>query len=261
MLRYLILLAMLLPMTGWAKMHGDDQHGHFVARTLDIEGRHYRYQVFVPAHHPAQDTPIVLFLHGSGERGSDGMRQLNAGLGPYLKQHADDFPALVVLPQVPENEEWMGINARMALAALDAASKEFGADSNRTYLTGMSMGGYGSWEVALMQPQRFAALAVVCGAIHPPRDERKTLYVSALVDDPDPYTTLVTRLRDVPIWIFHGARDDLVPLEDDRRIVATARQLGVEIRYSEYPYGNHNAWDASYNDPSLWDWMFAQHLQ
>ena len=98
--------------------------GHFVERTLEFEGRSFRYAVFVPATAAARPLPVVLFLHGSGERGRDGHAQTTAGLGPWLRRNADSFPALVVMPQVPENEEWMGFNTRMALAALDTALAE-----------------------------------------------------------------------------------------------------------------------------------------
>lgn len=147
---------MLAGCSSMGERRQDGRSGHFVSRTLQMEGRLYRYQVFVPAAKAARPLPIVLFLHGSGERGDNGRDQAEVGLGPYLSAHADRFPALVVLPQVPENEEWLGVNARMAIAALDAASAEFAADPQRTYLTGMSMGGYGAWEIGLMQPQRFA---------------------------------------------------------------------------------------------------------
>src|SRR5690606_29833291 len=122
--------------------------GRLVARQLEFEGRQFRYQVFVPAAAatPAGARPLVLFLHGSGERGDDGLKPTLAGIGPWLGQNPDTFPALVVFPQVPEGEEWRGRNARMALAVLDAASAEFNADPRRIYLTGISMGGYGSWE-------------------------------------------------------------------------------------------------------------------
>jgi len=233
--------------------------GQFVARELELEGRRYRYQVFVPAaSHGAGRRPIVLFLHGSGERGSDGWRQTESGLGPYLREHAADFPALVVLPQVPEDEQWMGINARMALAALDAASAEFDADPSRTYVTGMSMGGYGTWEVALLQPERFAALVPICGALHSPRADYEQLYVSAVAGESDRYHALATRLRQVPVWMFHGALDDQVPPTDDRKLYKAARLVGAPFRYSEYPDGNHNAWDATYHDPAMWEWLWAQ---
>ncbi|KAF1692498.1 phospholipase [Pseudoxanthomonas koreensis] len=234
--------------------------GHYLARELEIEGRHYRYAVFVPSRAQPRPLPVVLFLHGSGERGSDGLAQTRAGLGPWLDADAGSFPALAVFPQVPEGEEWSGVNARMALATLDAASAEFGGDRSRTYLTGMSMGGYGTWEVALLAPGRFAALVPVCGGVLPPRAERPTLRVGAVAGEADPYAALVQRLGHVPAWMFHGALDDLVPPADDRRVYRAAREAGADFRYTEYPEGNHNAWDATYSDPAMWDWLFARRL-
>lgn len=234
----------------------------FVEREVVVDGRHFRYQVFVPSR-PVQAgrsdaTPILLFLHGSGERGNDNAKQVTVGLGPYIRARMADFPAIAVFPQAPEGSEWMGASADMALAALDAATREFGGDPQRTYLSGLSMGGYGTWELALMQPQRFAALVPICGAILPPNDERD-LYVSALANLPDPYAALATRLRHVPIWIFHGAKDDLVLPDDDRKIIAAMRVADADARYTEFPDANHNAWDPAYALPELWQWLFAQH--
>ncbi|WP_305804646.1 phospholipase [Stenotrophomonas sp. YIM B06876] len=230
--------------------------GHFVARSLQVEGHTFAYQVFVPAQRGPAATPIVLFLHGSGERGNDNRRQLEAGLGPWLKHQAASFPALVVLPQAPQDTEWLGRSARMALATLDAASAEFHGDPHRTYLTGMSMGGYGTWELALMQPYRFAALVPVCGAIHAPPDEQPGLLVDQLAGEADPYTALATRLRTVPVWMFHGAEDDLVPPDNDRRIYRAGLKQHANIRYTEYPGTNHNAWDPTYRNPAMWQWLF-----
>jgi predicted peptidase len=234
--------------------------GHFVQRELVHDGRSHRYAVFVPAATQLRPLPVVLFLHGSGERGRDGHAQTTAGLGNWLRDHADTFPALAVFPQVPQDEEWMGDNARMALATLDAASAEFGGDPARTYATGMSMGGYGTWEVALLAPHRFAALVPVCGGVRAPRPARPTLFVTAVANEADPYTALATRLKDVPAWLFHGALDDVVPPVDDRRLHDAARAVGADFRYTEYADGNHNAWDATYADPAMWNWLFAQHL-
>lgn len=261
MIRLLILLSMLLTFTGCTQMAAKaptKNHGHFEPRSLQFEDRLFRYQVFVPARLDPAGTPLVLFLHGSGERGDDGHRQLLAGLGPWLKKNADTFPALVVLPQAPEDEEWLGRNARMALATLDAASREFNADPHRTYLTGLSMGGYGTWELALMQPQRFAALVPVCAAIKAPRDERPGLLVDQVAGEADPYTAVVTRLREVPIWMFHGAKDDLVSPEDARLLEQAALRVGANLRYTELPNVNHNAWDPTYRDPEMWAWLFQQ---
>lgn len=252
----LFLLACLL--TACA-MQREGMPGHFVARQVQIDGAMHRYQVFVPSPAAYRGKPaLVLFLHGSGERGSDNTSQLDAGLGVYLKQHTRDFPALVVLPQVPGEEEWTDTNARVALAAQQAALAEFNADPRRVYATGMSMGGYGTWEVAMLAPERFAALVPVCGAVHPPRPERPTLRVTAVDGATDPYATIARRLRGMPVWMFHGALDDVVATHDDHQLVAALNAVGTPVRYTEYPQGNHNAWDATYADPAMWAWLFAQ---
>ncbi|MBD8695340.1 prolyl oligopeptidase family serine peptidase [Stenotrophomonas sp. CFBP 13718] len=239
----------------------DPTAGHFESRTITVDGQASRYQVFVPsdAIRAAGPLPVVLFLHGSGERGRDGRKQTKAGIGPYLREHAKTFPALVVLPQVPNREEWSGLNNRIALAALDASVAEFAADPARQYLTGMSMGGYGSWNIALAEPTRFAAIVPVCGAVLAPREERESLFVEAVAHEADPYTALAARLKNVPIWMFHGAEDDVVPPSDDRKLHAAFKAVGArDARYTEYPDGNHNAWDATYADAAMWTWLFAQ---
>lgn len=234
--------------------------GQFVARQLSFEGREFRYQVFVPATSAtaAGARPLLLFLHGSGERGDDGLKPTLAGVGPWLTQNRDTFPALVVFPQVPEGEEWRGRNARMALAVLDAASAEFAADPRRIYLSGISMGGYGSWELALTRPDQFAALVPICGALRAPRADRPGLMVDQVATEQDPYQSTATRLRHVPIWIFHGALDELVPTTDDRAIAAASQRSGANFRYTEYPDVHHNAWDPTYRNPAMWEWLFRQ---
>ncbi len=260
LLRWLPLAAVLMIGAGCASTP-DTVVGQFQSRAVHVDGRTAYYQVFVPAA-AARTTgplPVVLFLHGSGERGSDGLKQTHAGLGPYLRAHAADFPALVVLPQVPGEQEWAGQNNRMAVAALDATIAEFGADPARQYLTGMSMGGYGSWNIALADPGRFAAIVPVCGAVLAPRAVRQSLYVEAVAGEADPYTALASRLKQVPVWLFHGARDDVVLPDDDRRLHAAFKAVGArDARYTEYPEGNHNAWDATYSDAAMWAWLFAQ---
>lgn len=250
----------VLALSGCA-MTGVPGKGHFVERTVTVEGHSSRYQVFVPRDARAQrgTLPVVVFLHGSGERGSDGHRQTTAGLGPHLREHARDFPALVVLPQAPEGEEWSGLNNRIALAALDAAIVEFGADPTRQYLTGMSMGGYGSWNIALEHPARFAAIVPVCGAVLAPPAVRATLFVEPVAGETDPYAAMATRLKATPIWMFHGALDNVVLPDDDRRLKAAFDRAGAtDVRYTEYPQGTHNAWDATYADAAMWEWLFAQ---
>jgi predicted peptidase len=235
--------------------------GRFLARDLVSQGKKYRYQVFVPARPAEGRTPVILFLHGSGERGSDGEKQTQAGLGPYLRAHATDFPAIVVFPQSPDDRSWDGDVAQMALAALDAATDEFGGDRDRTYLTGMSRGGYGSFELALLQPQRFAALVPVCGGITLPgtRPDLADLEVSSVASHADPFTDAAHQLRHIPTWMFHGADDDVVPPAQSRRMYAALKAAGADVRYTEFPGIGHNAWDPTYRSPELWTWLFAQH--
>ena len=239
----------------------DSARGHFESRAVKVDGQTAYYQVFIPAE-SARATgplPVVLFLHGSGERGRDGVIQTHSGLGAYLRHHAAEFPALAVFPQVPAREEWSDQNNRVAVAALDATIAEFGADPARQYLTGMSMGGYGSWNIALDAPHRFAAIVPVCGAVLAPPAVRPSLFVKQVANEADPYATIAQRLRQTPIWIFHGAQDDVVPPGDDRRLHAAFQAAGArDVRYTEYPDGNHNAWDATYADPAMWSWLFAQ---
>ena len=233
--------------------------GHFVSRGLVMDGATYRYQVFVPSRsaggaHP----PVILFLHGSGERGDDGDKPVAVGIGTHVREDLAGFPAIVVFPQAREGWAWSGRGSTLALRTLDAATREFGGDVHRTYLTGLSMGGYGVWELAMLQPRRFAALVPVSGAINPPSDE-PDLFVTPLAGEADPFAALARRLGDMPIWIFHGAKDDVVPLDDDRRTVAALRAAGNHVRYSELPDANHNAWDPAYADAAMWAWLFAQH--
>lgn len=235
-------------------------NGAFVKRTLEFDGRLHRYQVFVPSSRAGgRSPPVIVFLHGSGERGDDGGKPTLVGIGPYIRTRQADFPAIVVFPQAPEGSEWSG-HIGLVFAQLDAATREFKADRARTYLTGLSMGGYGVWDVALHAPGRFAALAPVCGGVRQPRNERGTLFVVTVARNADPHRAIAKRLRNVPTWIFHGAKDDLVPPGDDRQLIAAFRAAGApDARYTEFPDANHNSWDPAYSQtPEFWAWLFAQ---
>jgi predicted peptidase len=143
-----------------------NEPAHFVSRSLELHGKTYHYQVFVPDGWTAKRTwPVVLFLHGSGERGNDNRSQLSQGLPPWLKQHGKDFPAVVVIPQAPSDTAWNDEVEQMALQALDASIASWHGDRQRLYLTGLSMGGYGSWQIALDHPGMFAAAAIICGGM------------------------------------------------------------------------------------------------
>lgn len=228
----------------------------FVERSVDIHGKSYRYQVFVPANlkkHPA----VVLFLHGSGERGSDNQKQLSQGLPPWLKEHLD-FPAVVVMPQAPDDTEWTdAADAAMAMAALEKSVKEFDGDRRRLYLTGLSMGGYGSWQLAVDHPGTFAAAAIICGGIQALPGDDRNLRIHGVPEGDDPFAWVARNIGKLPVWIFHGGDDNVVPTEQSRKMNAALVKRKADVKYSEFPGVNHGSWQKAYATPELWDWMFA----
>ena len=253
-----LLLAMATLLPGCAMLSPLPSRGAFYEREVVVGGVAARYQVFVPSRASGGDRPpVILFLHGSGERGSDGAKQTLVGIGPYLRAHQDRFPAIVVFPQAPDETEWAG-NADLVFATLDAATREFNGDPDRTYLTGLSMGGYGTWDMAMRAPGRFAALAPVCGGVVHPR--RPSMGVSGIAGAANPYAAVAARLKDTPVWQFHGALDDVVSPDYSRQMDAALQAAGArDARLTIFPDANHNSWDATYSQtPELWTWLFAQ---
>lgn len=255
----LAVVALALMLGACATTTREEPPGHFVERGVVVDGATHRYQVFVPAkkaggRHPA----VVLFLHGSGERGTDNRRQVEVGLGPYVRTRAADFPAIVVFPQSPDGTSWTGTQARVALAALDASLDEFDGDDDRIVLTGMSRGGYGVFELALMEPRMFSALVPVCGGITQPPALKERLQVESVALAPDPFVAAAQKLQRLPVWAFHGAKDDVVTPDQSRHVVEALRRVGGNVRYTEFAEAGHNAWDAAYATPELWGWAFSQ---
>lgn len=253
-----LLLAIAVLLLGGCMSTPTRSTGSFVERNLEIAGETRRYQVFVPASAAGgRMPPVIVFLHGSGERGSDGAKQTLVGIGPYLRAHQDRFPAIVVFPQAPDETEWAG-NADLVFATLDAATREFNGDPDRTYLTGLSMGGYGTWDMAMRAPGRFAALAPVCGGVVHPR--RPSMGVSGIAGAANPHAAVAARLKDTPVWQFHGALDDVVSPDYSRQMNAALQAAGArDARLTIFPDANHNSWDATYSQtPELWTWLFAQ---
>lgn len=252
-------LALALLLGACATTPREEPPGKFVERTVDVAGVAHRYQVFVPSRKAGGKHPAtILFLHGSGERGTDNQRQTEVGLGPHLRRHAADFPALVVFPQAPDGTSWNGIQARVALAALDAALDEFDGDDDRIVLTGISRGGYGVYELAMREPRRFAALVPVCGGITQPPSLKERLVVEGVAEAPDPFAAAAQRLQRMPTWVFHGAKDETVTPDQSRHLVEALRGVGGNVRYTEFAEAGHNSWDAAYAMPELWSWAFAQ---
>ena len=234
------------------------QETGFLDRTIRLDGATHRYQVYVPAEYSkSKRWPVILFLHGSGERGADGRLQTEVGLGTALRRTSDRYPAIVVFPQAPADDRWPGPASRLALATLDQTAKEFRTDPDRTYLAGISMGGNGAWYLAYRFPERFAATIVVCGWFVP-RAQQPTREPVVPPSDGDPDSALAARLAMHPIWIFHGDSDPVIPPDDARRIAARLAKLGPGVRFTELKDTGHDAWDPAFANPELQTWLFAQ---
>jgi predicted peptidase len=262
----MIALALLCaPMVLAVPTLGKQHETGFLDRAITLQDTTYRYQVFVPEDWtPHEKWPVILFLHGSGERGDDGMDQTDVGIGTAIRSDRGHFHAIVVMPQCRKNTWWTQPPMDdLAMATLQAASKEFHGDPRRTYLTGISMGGYGSWHLAQKYPGKFAAMVVICGGIHPPEATLKAhpeLVKFAPPDGPKAYAEAAARIGKLPVWIFHGADDNIVPVAESQRMAEAMKAVGAEVRYTEYPGVRHVSWDKAYDEPKLYPWLFSKSL-
>ena len=230
----------------------------FLDRTAKLGTHTYRYQVFVPSGYPSSNErwPVILFLHGAGERGSDGLFQTQVGIATHIRRAPENYPAIVILPQVPKDSLWVGAPADAAIVALDQTLAEFRTDPDRVYLTGMSMGGQGTWNLAYKHPTRFAAIAPICGFL----EHRLLPGARSIVprDSGDAYAALARRLGRLPTWIFHGEADPVVPVNGSRRAFEALKAAGGNVRYTELLGVDHNAWDPAYGSQQFREWLFAQ---
>jgi predicted peptidase len=212
----------------------------FLNRKVEAGGKSLLYVVYLPRDYTNKKLwPVILFLHGSGERGDDGLPQSQVGIGTAVRLHPDRFPCLVVMPQAPRNGGWRGEWNDLALKALDDVVRKYHGDPSRLYLTGLSMGGFGSWEIAAAHPDRFAAIIPICGGGDP--------------------AAMAPSLKSLPIWVFHGDADPAVPVQRSREMVEAIKAAGnANIKYTEYPGVGHNAWDQTYGDPNVIAWLLNQ---
>src|ERR1700704_1194007 len=256
-------LFFLLLLAAFSPAFGRVQTG-FLDRRVTISGSDYRYQVFVPADFSKKKSwPVILFLHGAGERGDDGLIQTDVGIGHAIRLNNSRFPFIVVMPQCRKEKVWSEPDMEaQALAALDASIKEFHGDRNRIYLSGLSMGGYGTWEIAATHPGRFAALVPICAGVRGPKDwPQLNVVVASDTKIADPYAEVARRVASTPIWMFHGDADPAVPVTEARHMAEALKAANAKFKYSEYPGVGHNSWDQAYAEPELVPWLLEQSLK
>jgi len=224
----------------------------FVARVYkDQSQQAMPYRVFIPkGYDQSQKYPLVLWLHGAGSVGRDNLKQISSASRPgthiwTTPENQAKHPAFVVAPQCPQNVGcWddgrtnePGPHLLLVLKILESLRTEFSIDSERIYVAGQSMGGYGTWDLITKRPDLFAAAVPLCGGGN---------------------VALAAAIRKMPIWAFHGDVDPTVPVEQSRTMIAAIQKAGGNPRYTEYKGVGHNVWERAFKEPGLVDWLFSQ---
>lgn len=197
------------------------------------------YLLYLPKEYgkdPAQKWPLMLFLHGAGESGSE-LEKVKVHGPPKLIAGGKEFPFIVVSPQ-SANRGW---EPEALGVLLDEIESKYAVDKEREYVTGLSMGGFGTWALATAMPNRFAAIAPICGGGEAFR---------------------ARRIKDVPVWVFHGAKDPTVPLKASEDMVEALKRAGAaEVKFTVYPEAGHDSWTETYNNPELYTWLLQHRRQ
>jgi predicted peptidase len=217
----------------------------------DHAGRSLPYRLLQPRAKRGEARPMLLFLHGAGERGSDNEKQLVWG-SEFLLAAAREHGCVCVVPQCPEGKKWAELDwskprhrqpvrasetMRLVIALVESLCGELKIDRSRLYVIGLSMGGYGTWDLVTRFPKKFAAAVPVCGGGD---------------------ATKAKRLAKLPLWAFHGALDTGVPVRNSRAMIDAIRRAGGLPGYTEYPGTGHNAWSPALADAKLFEWLFSQ---
>lgn len=225
------------------------------------DGNTLPYRILYPENYDkAKKYPLILFLHGAGERGNDNEKQLVHGAKLFLKdENREQFPCILIMPQCPTDSYWSSVKVdrstqpgtfgfdytrplnwplEATLEVVKKITQEEAVDTKRLYIMGLSMGGMGTFESLHHYPKVFAAAAPICGGA-----------------DVEAYDK---RVRKLPFWVFHGDSDSVVGVDNSRKIVDKLKKLGVSVDYTEYPGINHNSWDKAFAEPKLLPWMFSQ---
>ena len=194
------------------------------------------YLLYLPVDYESKDAwPLMLFLHGAGERGDD-LQLVKKHGPPKLIEEGKSFPFIVVSPQCPLTSWWTSQPLELT-ALLDEVVAKHKVDRERVYLTGLSMGGFGTWMLAAYTPERFAAIVPICGGGE---------------------TLAARRLTNVPAWVFHGAKDPVVPLKRSEDMVDALKKAGGNVTFTVYPDAQHDSWTATYENPEVYAWLLQQ---
>ncbi len=218
-----------------AKAAVADTPGQQTAHTMQHSTKDaLKYLLYIPKDYAKKESwPLMLFLHGAGERG-DVLELVKKHGPPKLITKGQDMPFVVVSPQCPGSHWWEPV----ALSALlDEVVETHKIDKDRVYVTGLSMGGFGTWSLAAQTPKRFAAIMPICGGGTP--DTAKLL-------------------TNLPIWVFHGGKDPVVPLTRSEAMVEALKKAGGNVKFTVYPDAGHDAWTETYNNPKVYEWLLAQ---
>jgi predicted peptidase len=217
----------------------------------DPAGKKLPYRLLLPDNYDkSKKYPLVLFLHGAGERGDDNEKQLVHGVPEFAKEeNRKKYPCILIAPQCPTGLKWGDWTLkepfsktptepnRLALELVDAIQKEYSVDPKRIYVTGLSMGGFGTWDLISRHPEKFAAAVPICGGGDPKQAEK---------------------IATIPIWVFHGAKDGAVKVERSRDMVEALKKAGGSPKYTEYPKEGHASWVPAYKDAEMFKWLFEQ---
>ncbi|MBI5662115.1 MAG: prolyl oligopeptidase family serine peptidase [Ignavibacterium album] len=237
---FLLMLIIIFYMSNIQSQNKSDKQQHLKLEKeikLKVE---LQYLLYLPEDYEKaeKEYPLVLFLHGAGERGND-IELVKRNGPPKLIEEGKNFPFILVSPQCPEQTRW-NYQTQSLIALLDEIESKYRVDKNRIYVTGLSMGGQGTWSLALTQPNRFAAIAPICGWTD---------------------TWEVCKINHLPVWVFHGAKDNVVPVTESQQMFDALKQCGAEnIKLTIYPEANHDAWTETYNNPELYNWLLSHSL-
>lgn len=254
----LALLMSLVPFAAAQTEAGQPKEVRVIQRTMEVGDATYAWSVLIPDS-LTEGGPAILFLHGAGECGTDGQKNLAVGLPRHVREHPDRWPFVLIVPQKPTRESEWEDHEKALLAMLDQAATEGLYDPKRLAITGLSQGGHGTIMLASKHPERFRAAAPVCGYVDRRFDESGMLVkeIPATADDAS-VVAAAKALATMPVWLFHGSLDDVVPPEESRALHAALVAIGGPVEYTEFPEDNHNAWDPAYSELDLGRW-FEEH--